>query len=79
MSKGEKGFLRSNILKLLICPNKGLKPKDSSFTIMNDKEKQQLLPFQRLEPANDIFVIFYRLINLPTNCYSSKVHPGETC
>lgn len=27
-------------------------PKTLSFTIINDKEKQQILTFQKLEPAN---------------------------
>ena len=28
------------------------KPKDSSLTVRNDTEKQQILTFKKLEPAN---------------------------
>ena len=28
------------------------KTKDSSFTVINDKEKQKILKFKKLEPAN---------------------------
>lgn len=27
------------------------KPKDSSFTVANDKEKQKIFKFKKLEPA----------------------------
>lgn len=29
-----------------------LKPKDSLFTIMHDKEQQRFLTFKKVEPAN---------------------------
>lgn len=36
----------------LLCPTRSPKPKDSSFTLINDKEQQQILTFMKLEPAN---------------------------
>lgn len=35
-----------------LCPTNIPKTKDSSFTVMNDKEKQHILKFKKLKPAN---------------------------
>lgn len=34
-----------------LCPTGSQKPEDSSFTIINDGEKQQILKFEKPEPA----------------------------
>lgn len=44
--------VQSDVFKSLLLSNRQPKnPKDSSFTDIYDKEKQQILPFKKLEPA----------------------------
>ena len=42
-------------LNYFFSPTSSPKPKGSSFTVINDKEKQQILTFKKLEPANGHF------------------------
>lgn len=37
--------------RLLLLPSTSLKPKDSSSAITDDKERQQILTFKKLEPV----------------------------
>lgn len=37
---------------MLLLLTNSPKPKDSSFAIIKDKDKQQILIFKKLEPAN---------------------------
>ena len=48
------GFPKPKVISLdcFFCPTTTSIPKDSSFTVMNEKEKQQILTFKKLEPAN---------------------------
>ena len=34
------------------CPTNSPKPKNSAFTVTNDKEKQQILTHKKLEPVS---------------------------
>ena len=36
----------------LFCLTNSLKPSDIQFSVMYDKEKQQILTFQKLEPED---------------------------
>ena len=54
----------------VFCPTNSPKPKDSLFTILNNKVKQQSITFKKLDPATDISrlkqIMYYendRLIN----------------
>ena len=38
-------------IALEFCSTNSVKPKDSSFTVINEKEKQQILTFKNQEPA----------------------------
>lgn len=44
-------FLRaqSDVFRLFLCPANSLKSKDCSFTIINNKEKQQIFTFRELK------------------------------
>ena len=46
------GQAQSDVFKLLFfVKTTDQNPKDSSFTIINDKEKQQICPCKKLEPV----------------------------
>lgn len=42
----------SGSLNYVFCPTGSPKPKVSSFTVINYKEKQQILTLKKLEPVN---------------------------
>ncbi len=44
-------------LEIVSCPNNSLKHKDSSFILMNDTEKQQILTIKRLNQYYIYFII----------------------
>ena len=69
-------------LQVLLCPTRSPKSKDSSFTVRNDKEQQQILTFMKLEPANLWHFCLkndwnyqnsQQLIFWPTDCHSSTL------
>ena len=37
---------------VFFCPTKGPKPKDTQVTSINDKDKEKILAFKKLGPAN---------------------------
>lgn len=44
---------QSDVVKLLLVVQPTVEnPKDSSFTITNEKDKQKILTYKKLEPAN---------------------------
>ena len=49
-TRGRGLVLKCGIIKLLSDP--GLKPKDSLFTAINDKEQQQICTFKKLGAEN---------------------------
>ncbi len=50
-------IMSSNVL---FCPSNSPKPKDVLFIILHDKEKQQILTFENLEPANVDWLLNYQ-------------------
>lgn len=45
-------------VKLHILSNQQFKPNDFSFPIINSKEKEKILEFRKIEPANTVYDIF---------------------
>ena len=43
---------KKTAFKVFLCPTSSVKPKDSTFTVINNKEKQQIFTFKKLETAN---------------------------
>lgn len=66
---------------VLFCLNKSPKPKRTQFTIIFDKEKQQTLPFDKLEYDNveHCFIIFVKHSDGRENCgkIQSKTTRGK--
>lgn len=74
--------VQSDVFKSLLLSNRQPKnPKDSSFTDIYDKEKQQILPFQEARTSNSCFkkagkdqlinIFFNQLTDCSTSRFSS--------